>query len=164
MKVIFLDFDGVLNSAASFVMENRRRKKDKRIKTPLNQTLDRVCASNFQYILDQVPDAKIVISSAWRTFYKMAWLKKKLREYGIDSSRVIGKTGVLFSGWRGREISDWLEDHPEVTEYIVLDDNSLVTETHNKRFIKTTWATGLTLPHVYEALKLFGVELNHRED
>lgn len=164
MRVIFLDFDGVLNSAASFLMESRRRKKDKRLTRPLNETLDRVCTSNFQYILDQCPDVKIVISSTWREVHKLSWLKKKLKSYGIDGSLVIGKTPSLWGGLRGREISEWLEDHPDVKEYVVLDDNSLTTETHNKRFIKTTWGTGLTLPHVYETLKLFGVELNHREE
>lgn len=164
VRVIFLDFDGVLNSAASFVHESRRRKRNKRIKMRVNETLDWVCTSNFQYILDKCPDVKVVISSTWRIQHKLDWLKKKLKFYGIDSSRVIDVTPQTFSGVRGREIDQWLESHPEVEGYIVLDDNSLESPGHEAVFIKTTWATGLTLPHVYEALEKFGVALNYRED
>ena len=162
MRVIFLDFDGVLNSAASFYYENRRRKKDKRITIATRHTLDHVCCSNFQYILDQCPDVKIVISSTWRVVHKLGWLRKRLKTYGVDGSKVIGKTPQSFSGWRSREISEWLEDHPEVTEYIVIDDNSLGGTVHDHRFVKTKWDTGLTLQRVYDAMKLFGVELNYR--
>jgi hypothetical protein len=163
MRVIFLDFDGVLNSAASFVMENRRHGKDKRLKRPLNEHLDRVCTSNFQYILDKCPDVKIVISSTWRIQHSLPWLKKKLKSYGIDASRVIGKTPESFGGFRGHEISLWLDKHDDVTDYIVIDDNSLLDNTHDNVFIKTSWDTGLTLKHVYEALKKFGVELKSEE-
>ncbi len=47
MKVIFLDFDGVLNSEASFRMEIRR--KNNRV----SDTLNPVACSNLQYILEQ---------------------------------------------------------------------------------------------------------------
>src|SRR5574337_1246935 len=96
MKVIFLDFDGVLNSAASFLMEDRKRRgKGRRHREsfePVNQTLCHVCTSNFKYVLDKVPDVKIVISSTWRECYDMDWLKAKLESYGIDPKRVIDKT------------------------------------------------------------------------
>src|SRR5271167_3063429 len=119
MKVIFLDFDGVLNSSASFVLETRIRKakpQTGRRLPPVNETLCHVCTSNFQMILEEVPSAKIVISSTWREIYNLEWLKKKLKSYGIDSSRVIDKTPSSFRD-RGYEIKQWLEEHPEVTNF-----------------------------------------------
>ena len=56
MKVIFLDFDGVLNSQGSFVLEDRIRKDNIRrqnVKGKVNETLCHVCTSNFQLVLDQ---------------------------------------------------------------------------------------------------------------
>lgn len=166
MKVIFLDFDGVLNSSASFIMETGKKKrriaeyyKGNRIfglsnaaakDYHVNQTFSEVCASNFQYILRKCPKVKVVISSTWRLSFEMDWIKAKLEEYGIDSTRVIDKTPrapatrIFETVPRGEDISLWLADHPEVTDYVILDDNSDMT-VHMDKFIKTTWLDGLTL-------------------
>lgn len=161
IKVIFLDFDGVLNSAASFVMEDRKRKgQRKKVKEelgPINQTLCHVCTSNFQLILDHFPEVKIVISSTWREMFNLEWLQNKLQSYGIDSSRVIDKTPVRYSGIRGQEISMWLEDHPEVTKFVIIDDNQIGNGYEEQGVvIKTTWDTGLTLEHVHKTIILLG--------
>lgn len=167
MKVIFLDFDGVLNSQKSFdeEIEARDLVPTDVFKTlgPLNETLCRSCTSNFQLILDKFPDAKIVISSTWRLLFTLEWLKDKLFSYGIDSSRVIGITpsSVPSSGdWRtrGNEIRAWLLDHPEVTKFIVIDDDpDAVVEVGT--FIKTTWEDGLTLEKTEEAIKKFEMQI-----
>lgn len=164
MKVIFLDFDGVLNSAASFVYEKRVRKARPETDDlgPVNQTLCKVCTSNFQHILDEVPDAKIVISSTWRQLFDLEWLEDKLAEYGIDSSRVIDKTPSMYGRERGREIESWLEDHPEVTQFVILDDNYIgppYQDNHvdtGPNFVKSTWNVGLTLSLAVEAVKILG--------
>lgn len=156
MKVIFLDFDGVLNSSASFVMEKRIREKQyltKKKLCPINETLCHVCTSNFQLILDEVPDAKIVISSTWRELFDLEWLKKKLNSYGVDSTKVIGITPSSFRS-RGYEIDQWLKDHPEVTSFVILDDNEIGDRFTEKEIVKTTWDTGLTLPHVFKAINI----------
>jgi hypothetical protein len=156
MFVIFLDFDGVLNSAASFLYEDRKRKsRPEEDLGPVNETFCNVCTSNFQSILETFPNSKIVISSAWRNLYPLGWLKDKLRSYGIDSSRVIGITPNTFSSERGREIDIWLKEHPDTKGYIAIDDNDDgISYYHGKEhFVHTTWETGLTLPLVVEAIK-----------
>ena len=164
MKVIFLDFDGVLNSAASFLVEHRIRKENKLFDDlcPVNQTLCKVCTSNFRHILDEVPDAKIVISSSWRNMFELDWLKAKLAEYGIDSSRVIDKTPSSFNRERGYEINEWLEEHPEVTKYVILDDNYIGPPFQPNRidtgpnFVRSNWNVGLTLTLAVQAVKILG--------
>lgn len=163
MKVIFLDFDGVLNSAASFKLETRIRKEHFNTTfCPVNETLCKVCTSNFQHILDEVPDAKVVISSTWRQLFDLDWLKEKLASYGIDSSRVIDKTPVTWGRERGREIEMWMKDHPEVTNYVILDDNYIghpYQENHYEEgpnFVKSTWNVGLTLSLAVRAVKILG--------
>src|ERR1700722_13054155 len=106
MKVIFLDFDGVLNSQTSFLYEDNRRRvhKEQGVKGPVNQTLSHQQCAAFQYVLNQYPEVKVVLSTTWRNLYDMEWLKAKLAEYNIDSSRLIGKTPEEFSGNRGIEI------------------------------------------------------------
>lgn len=157
MKVIFLDFDGVLNSQGSFLYENNRRKKHKEqgVKGPVNETLCNVCTANFQCVLDQYPEAKIVLSTTWRTLFSIDWLKEKLASYHIDSSRVIDKTPQdRLSGDRGREIQWWLKNHPEVTHYVVIDDNDWgISPIHGEgRFVHTTREGGMTIAHAKELI------------
>ena len=171
MKVIFLDFDGVLNSAASFVLEARKRggkgRKHRESFCPVNETLCHVCTSNFKHILDEVGDAKIVISSTWRQLYDLDWLRAKLEEYGIDGSRVIDKTPVIHikfsqAAERGVEIEAWLSARTDVTHYVILDDNYIGPPFQSNpmetgpNFVKSTWNVGLTLPLAVEAVKILG--------
>jgi len=157
MKVIFLDFDGVLNSAASFGYEERFRDRNPGMALgPVNETLCNVCTSNFQEILFHFPQVKVVISSTWRTLFSLEWLQNKLASYGIDSSRVIDRTPGNDWGHRGEEIQQWLDAHPEVKTYIVIDDNEIGGPIPADRIVKTSWNVGLTLPHVLEAIEKLG--------
>lgn len=157
MKVIFLDFDGVLNSAASFHYEERFRDRHPELTLgPVNQTLCNVCTSNFQIILDHFPEMKIVISSTWRNLFTLDWLRTHLASYGIDSGRVIDRTPGSDWGERGSEIKEWLDAHPEVTKYVVIDDNPIDGGILDENIVKTSWNTGLTLEHSLEAIKKLG--------
>lgn len=162
MKVIFLDFDGVLNSAGSFHLESRIRKDDVRrqgVKGKVQETLCHVCTSNLQFVLDQYPDVKIVISSTWREFFSLDWLRAKLDSYYVDSSRVIDKTPQTYGNDRNREIHMWLDAHPEVTHYVIVDDNLYDgLDSNAGRFVKTTWETGLTIDKAIKMCELLSNE------
>lgn len=164
MKVIFLDFDGVLNSQGSFLFEHNERKRfaekskvdgEKGPKGPVNESLCHVCTSNFQFVLEQYKEVKIVISSTWRELFSIDWLKEKLASYHIDSSRVIGITPSAWGNYRGAEIKMWLNEHPEVTHYVIIDDNDDgLTENHGaSRFVKTSWEGGMTFAHAEELIE-----------
>lgn len=153
LKVIFLDFDGVLNSAASFQWE--KRKKTVRI----CDTLSPINCSNLQFILERSPEVKLVISSTWRKLHSMDKLTSVLNAYGVESARVIGKTPITLSSDRGHEIRMWLEEHANVKEYVILDDdpsaaNALkvydqktdsYVDDKKGHFFQTTWEDGLSL-------------------
>ena len=89
IKVLFLDIDGVLNSVQSTVLNYRKGDKS-------NKTLDEVACSNLQYVIECVPELKIVLSSTWRKLFSIEWMQEHLRKYGIDSARLIDKTPVYF--------------------------------------------------------------------
>jgi hypothetical protein len=153
MKVIFLDFDGVLNSEASFRMEIRR--KNNRV----SDTLNPVACSNLQYILEQDSSVKIVISSTWRKIHTMMELQNILGAYGVEAARVIGKTPSVFSGARGHEINLWLEDNPNVTKFVVLDDDEDVLGTNLQdgkgHIFITTAEDGLLFKQAKQIAKIF---------
>lgn len=158
MKVIFLDFDGVLNNQGSFIMETRKRKAIENgfeKLGPVNHTLDSTNASNLQYILDAHPDAKIVISSTWRLHFTLEQLEAKLLSYDVNAKdKIIGQTPRRFRGFnsapRYSEIEGYLEEHPEVTNYIILDDEEM-RDQYVERQILTHWWTGLCFSHARKA-------------
>lgn len=158
MKVIFLDFDGVLNSATSFLYESNRRKrhKEQNLKGPVNETLSMHCCAAFQEVLYTYPDVKVVLSTTWRLMFELGWLQGKLAEYKIEADRVIGCTPEeRHTGSRGIEISRWLANHPEVTHYVIIDDNDWDITPHHgtDRFVKTEWEHGMHVGHTYELIQ-----------
>jgi HAD domain in Swiss Army Knife RNA repair proteins len=167
MKVIFLDFDGVLNSATSFLYESNRRNKNKEqgVKGAVNETLSFQQCAALQVVLDHYPELKIVISSTWRELFSLDWLKEKLASYHIDSSRVIDRTPSSRGGDRGLEIQRWLTDHPDVTQYVVIDDNNWgIRAYHNDYFVQTTWEGGFHIGHAYEVIEKLSNDYKRKID
>lgn len=149
MRVLFLDFDGVLNSEASFRMEVRKGNEH------VSDSLSEVACSNLQYVLEKVPDLRIVISSTWRLLHDMAFLRKLLTSYNVDADRVIGKTPATMSRHRGREIGLWLEDSDPIDSLVIIDDDGdaravitserVETDGIKALFVQTEPDDGLTL-------------------
>jgi len=151
MKIIFTDFDGVLNSEASFRYEDRRKILH------VNETLSHIACSNLQYILDQDADVRLVISSTWRKIFSMEKIKNILNSYGVNPSRILDKTPAVFSGDRAHEINLWLQDHPNVTKFVILDDDSDVLNMKDPRghIFQTTPEDGLLFKQAKQIAKLF---------
>jgi hypothetical protein len=137
MKVIFLDIDGVLNHENHYkwLMETDEP-------TPLQRfyPYSEFNPESFRIlnkIIDET-DAKIVLSSSWRLdgINRMNSLFKYFglpRIYDITPS-LCNKFGSLC---RGKEIDAWLNEHPEVTKYVILDDDTDMEEHQLPFFIKT---------------------------
>ena len=78
----------------------------------------------------------------------------------IDVTPCHDRTSIYTSGvnrqQRGEEIAAWLEEHPEVTQYVIFDDDFDMTEEQKKKhFVQTHWNTGITHKHIEKALKIF---------
>ena len=124
MKVLFLDIDGVINCKTS------------NFKTDL-WPLDRYMAFLVGKI-EMYTDCKVVLSSSWRKHPEgVAIVEKSL---AIKLFDITGNEGKI----RGDEIQAWLERHPEVTRYAILDDDSDMLESQLPNFFQTKWETGLT--------------------
>ena len=148
MKVIFLDIDGVLNCASTvercggpfFVEDRKLAMLSSIVKTT---------------------GAKCVLSSTWRggwlggnnfvsAFPEVRGLFDKFNEFGIEC---IDKTG--YSTSRGNEIKLWLNEHPEVTDFVILDDDNDMGELED-HLVKTSWAAGLTVIEQFECIRRLG--------
>lgn len=131
MKVIFLDIDGVLNDAPT-IME-----KD-----------DDLPAEPHLSCLKQIVDAtgaEIVLSSTWRRND----VRNKLKTVGL---KFIDRTKELKD--RDTEIREWLDRHPEVTNYVILDDEVEFSPELTAHQVITTFYEGLLEKHIPHAIKI----------
>ena len=111
---------------------------------------EQICDKNIlclKQALDQLPEVKIVISSAWRLGYSLDNLKELLTLNKIKNE-VIGVTPSIGkpSSIRGDEIKEFLNSNPRIKNFLVIDDNSVfdLGDPYIKNFLKTSPFTGLT--------------------
>lgn len=157
MKVLFLDFDGVLHP---FGAERR------------GEAFDPACCGNIGAVLE-VTGAHVVVSSAWRHDHSLWELERLLQEHDVIDryGRVVGVTDKTGPG-RGDEIKRWVEQHkPEA--YAIVDDFTDACEVAverpdgawvaledaelAERFVHTNGQVGCTLNDAAELVQILGV-------
>lgn len=125
MRIIFLDVDGVLNTAASF----ERRHGD---------VVDPACVARFNRLIDET-GARVVLSSTWRL---ARGFRTVLRDLGVRAN-IVDRTPYFTDGRRrGHEIAAWLAANPGVTSYVILDDEDDMLP--GQPLVRTRLADGLT--------------------
>lgn len=127
MKVIFLDIDGVLNSYATQPKDDVGKLFS--IHPPL--------AARWAKLLRDT-GAVGVLSSSWR--HDIHW-KQVMFTNGVAG--LIDRTPELRDRIRGEEIDAWLAEHPQVTAYAILDDDSDMLP-HQPHFLTSIHSGGLT--------------------
>jgi len=156
MKIVFLDFDGVLNSEKFF---------SKRMVEIKNGDYDPLCQIDPEAVkrLSKIVDAtgaKIVVSSVWRYSHKLVELREILGHFGFKG-QIIGATPRSHeSRYRGEEIDAWLSENGSdrgdpVGRFVILDDDADM-EPYMDRLIQTSWKIGLQDAHVNRAIKMLG--------
>ena len=154
MKVLFLDIDGPLVTVGSMIHTNRQKLLGLTDKLS-HKAFDPIAASNLQYILEEVPGIEIVISSTWRKLYTLEALQEIFSEYNISPSFIVGVTPVLESRYRGQEIELYLKHNPEITNFVIIDDDSDM-EPYMDRLVKVDGKNGLTFSDAEKIIQKFG--------
>ena len=52
---------------------------------------------------------------------------------------------------RGNEIKNWLENHPDIQNYLIIDDEANILEEQKEHFVQTDINEGLTEEHYHKA-------------
>ena len=133
MKIIFLDIDGVVTS----------------IRTGW-YNFDIYTVHFLRWICKKA-DVKIVISSTWRMNHnnRKFW-ETIFSEYIHEDFRTpfANETGLKNQTvCRGHEIEYWLNKHPEVDKYLILDDDTDMLSNQMKSFIQTDTYNGVLYHH-----------------
>ena len=152
MNLIFLDIDGVLNSVDSAVAYHNWLPKGTRAQ--MEDRLDPVAVGLLRRLCIEA-DAKIVVSSTWRMGRTGENFIEIFRRHGWDDFPYLDKTPVRHTE-RGYEIQEWLDAHPEVTNYVILDDDSDMLDSQLHNFIHVSNVNGFRLKHYCKCLRLFG--------
>lgn len=164
---MFLDFDGVLNSHQSFNFWNHNRDQKKwedsmyaswtgSLKEYLGQEFCPIALNNVEDLIRKVPDLKIVVSSSWRIGETVDTLKAILAPAKLVSKAIIDVTPRFSGKPRGEEIQYWLDKHPEVTDYVIVDDDSDMLDSQKEHFVKTSTLHGFQLGDKLWALRVLG--------
>ena len=144
MKILFLDFDGVLNAQDPAIPLKRPPAWAKALQGLydwIHSKQVNILAESFE----KVPDLSIVVTSAWRSTYTLLELQRILEdENPIFAGKVIDTT--MF-GWgiRGEEIDRWLRTcNEEFTHYANVDDINDMLPHQQHLFVQTNHRLGIT--------------------
>jgi hypothetical protein len=162
MKLLFLDFDGVLNSTQSTLMHWQNQGRTL-VYTDEN-CMSQECCSNLRYLMDTLPDLYIVVSSSWRLMYSPSELKTILQKLcHIPENRIIGTTPYLPNKQRGNEIQSWLDENEsqgselkyEIDDFMIIDDDSDMAHLKETNFLQTDGDLGFTIKDCRKLLERF---------
>ncbi len=119
-KVIFLDFDGPMIPVRAYWLPTQTK--------PIVSIFDPVAASLVNKLIAEA-QAKVVISSSWRHQGRDK-VVEVLSKNGMDPTALHEdwETPCKLSSQRIHDIKWWLDDHPEVTHYVAIDDTDLDVE------------------------------------
>jgi hypothetical protein len=150
MRVLFLDFDGVLNHHGHFA----RLRPDRTAADVArdDESFDKDCVARVNAIVART-GCSAVASSSWRHMYLPEELEAILKRHGFEH-RVLGVTPDLPRLSRGHEIQAWLDAHGDVTSFAILDDNNLGVANLTPHFVKTSFAFGLQDKHVEAVVEI----------
>lgn len=149
MKVIFLDFDGVLNT-----LDYRDRHGN------IGAGID---SSKLLLLKELVhkTDAKIVITTSLRVYWNKnpdncdyfgEVINREFAKYGLE---IYDKTPTTENNQREDEILQWIVDNPGVTNYVVIDDGALSAKFLLGRFVQTSdIKDGLEEEHILKAISI----------
>lgn len=143
MKVLFLDIDGVCNSRAYLY---RLRAKNK--KATLWYGIDPEAAKLVKEII-KATGCVVVLSSTWRLYADgRAQVKREVCNF-IDCTKDLQAGAKRGHVERGIEVQEWLERHPAVEQYAIIDDDSDFLP--DQWLFSTTFNEGLT-PEIAQAV------------
>ena len=144
MKAIFLDFDGVITIPPRWYIKADKLKWIKKI-------------------VDET-EAKIVVSSSWRASnvedtinkvirYPKRCPRNRMLSWFIDNLYDV-TPWVGLGGGRGGQIQKYMNEHPEIENYVIIDDDSDMWDSQLYHFVQTNVEDGITETEANRAIKV----------
>lgn len=143
MKIFFLDVDGVFTSARTGWYNWD------------------IYSVNFIRYCCEVSGAKVVISSTWRfnnnkEFFAGIFGDHLHEDWKTDNfpSKARNMDHI-----RGDEIKAWLDVHPQVVDYLIIDDDSdMLDDQKENHFVQTDSIDGMMFEHMVKIRAHFNIQ------
>lgn len=165
-KIIFLDFDGVLNTEhnQNLLIYHGKVWMDKH-----GAFFDLEAVSQLERIIVQT-GADIVIESSWKYLglkaMQQMWRDRKMPGNIIDVTPSSASDNWLHNAnldeidhthtqWKGIEIASWIADNfQKEVSYVIIDDEYVILDSQQAHFIQTNPYDGITSELADRAIKL----------
>lgn len=162
MRIVFLDFDGVVTTNSSYrgapcIEVPQAWGPPETVWTNPPGLLVPGLVANVQ-ALCEASEASIVISSDWRKMHRFDDLVAWLRSSGL-SAPVVGATPVLHTP-RGLEIQAWVEQNSLTPQDLVILEDEEDVRPYRGRQVRTAFGgprQGFTERHLRTALRMWGL-------
>ena len=141
-KVLFLDIDGVLNSKFYYKYIYKAEEGGSRF--------DPYCVILVKKLVEEF-SLKVVISSTWRDGAMNRLVNELNANDFTDYLHEDWLTPVVRPASRGKEIELWLDEHSEVKDYLILDDNQKLLDHQMDKFVQTSAFMGMVQESYYLA-------------
>lgn len=142
MKAIFLDIDGVLNNQNHIIQLHKQLLGEAQYLQLLKDLgeipFDYRSCKLLQELIKET-DAKVILSSTWRISYRLI---KGIEKYaGIEITDITPRLNDI----RGKEIQQYLNEHNEIINYVILDDDSDMLDSQQEHFVRVNPKVGFTI-------------------
>lgn len=153
MKLLFLDFDGVLNDLVTKHVMTEAIQNDELLNAAEQIDHDKVMRLNR---IIAATGAYVVFTTSWTNARSFTFLCRVLRFRGFEGFILgaiehIGRVQEKFYE-RADEIEHWLKHVPGVTSYVILDDFPMYQL--SERHVRSTSEFGLQDDHVEAAIEI----------
>ena len=147
--IVFLDFDGVLNTEQ---YQARLTMDGKPTKDAWGPLFDPLAVENLRHILDDI-DAQIVISSSWRYAHSLGSLRMMWEVRGLPGEiRDTLACGATYIS-RGEEIDCWLERNNR-PDYVIIDDLDDFFPAQRDYYVETNPIVGISEADAQKAIEI----------
>lgn len=153
MKLVFLDFDGVLNDLVTKHQLTDAIRNDELLFAAEQLDHDKVMRLNR---IIKESGAYVVFTTSWTNGRSFTFLCRVLRFRGFEGFILgaiehIGRVQEKFYE-RADEIEHWLKHVPGITSYVILDDFPMYQL--SERHVRSTSMYGLQDDHVEQSLEI----------
>ena len=168
-KRLFRKIFGIKSKGVS-LLDHKTPKDFYTFEYQFNRLVEETSAQKWKWLSEWCNETgtKICISSAWKHHFGTEgyvstpekW-EDALVKLGFKAGTYVGITGDRRT-LRGQEIQEWLDTHPEIEDYAILDDDSDMLPEQFAKFHHSDPWFGLTPNHLYRIERQFS-KLNNYE-
>ena len=156
-KILFLDFDGVLNTEH---YQSLLQYQGKPWQDEYGAFFDPKAVKQLKRIIDAT-DADIVVESSWK--YLGLDAMKELWEVRNLPGTIIDITPSLLGKNKGVEIASWLSKYAKQDiRYVIIDDEYVILDSQLTHFILTNPYEGITEEQANRAISMLNEYLQQR--